>query len=849
MTSGQLGQGYSTQVLEFGWKEFFETGGGGEFLERLRRQWREEYEFTLIDSRTGITDSGGICTIMLPDMIVPVLVSNYQSIEGTVEVIARAQAARKNLAFDRPPAAILPILSRFESRAEYETAQEWLDFSAERVKPFYNDWLPTGFNPRRALERTKLPYVTFFSFGEKLPALIDSTSDPESLGYALNVVSLLIEQKLENAELILSGATEEITESPSRNTPHDDVEEPAARERAARLFLSYSEEDGEVARQIARSFREYNFEVFTSQEQRDGAYIKRIEEELQRATAFVVLLSPQYLASPWSRMERELAIQRELDLQAADSDFLFIHVLQVADTPYANSGFLRRYDWYDLTDQGNTDQMLDALVGRIEPRNSGPTYSFRDRHEELDRVLNGLTNAGGPHFWVIVAPPQLGKTWFLDRLSAQITDAGQGFTQWVTRLIDLREQPLERRGDANALLAQLFGPLIGDQHAVPRNIARGISRDRKSYLCLLDSAELLTEETVKMLRTQLSSIYRYVQEAGNSDVRLALVVATRREQGWRGVAPYPRLSVLSMTEFSVETVLQALRGLAAATGRTFSDAYLQRNAERVHSLSEGLPALLAPCIRWIQEEEWLETDRLETEELFAEIAHPYVQERLLSPDSLYPEANERPHRWGQRSPGEPLYAVTKALRLLVPYRLFTQSHLRHHMEADSDFAETVDGLQWSVEDIWGAISGSSLLLRPLDEPWQEIYPAIRRLLYRYFYQTAEAQALAHHEARKFVEVWADSQTGREQVVGLLESLWHEAYELRLSRAADMEERLSDSARKLSLALRESSAYTITELRAFAAKRMRDDEEFQQAVDNIDGLFDRLTSIILVQSTE
>jgi Mrp family chromosome partitioning ATPase len=72
MTSGQLGERYSSKVLDFDWKEFFRDARGGEFLERLRRQWREEYEFTLIDSRTGITDSGGICTIMLPDMIVPV---------------------------------------------------------------------------------------------------------------------------------------------------------------------------------------------------------------------------------------------------------------------------------------------------------------------------------------------------------------------------------------------------------------------------------------------------------------------------------------------------------------------------------------------------------------------------------------------------------------------------------------------------------------------------------------------------------------------------------------------------------------------------------------------------------
>jgi hypothetical protein len=604
------------------------------------------------------------------------------------------------------------------------------------------------------------------------------------------------------------------------------------------LFLSYAEEDGEFARQMAALLRERGFEFYNWQGRRGGRFIGEIERDLGRADAFIALMSPHFLASPWCRMERELAIAREQDLRAADPEFTFIYVVKVADTPYADGGFLRNYDWLDL---GSRDEMLEALVSRLIPGDgtgseAGGTSLFRNRREELDRVLHGLTNVGGPHFWLVVAPPQLGKTWFVDRVSAEITD--QGPAQWVTRLVDLREQPAGQRADARALLALLFRSLIGGEQATPRNIARGISRSGKSYLCLLDSAELLGEETVYALRSQLGSIYRFVQDAGNTDVRLAVVVATRREAEWRGVAPDPRLTALSLTEFRIDIVLQALRDLAEAMSRTFGLAFYQRNAKRVYDLSEGLPALLVPCLQWMRDEEWLEPHRLETEALFELIAHPYIQERLLSQNSLYPEAGERP--------AEPLYALVQAFRLLVPYRLFTQSHLRHHMVSDPEFAEALEVTRWSVEDLWGAISGSALLRRPLDEPWQEIHPAIRRLLYRYFYRSDEDRALAHREARKFVEVWAESQPGKEQVIGLLESLWHEACELRLRGdvgLAEVETRLSGSARTLSLALRPSQAYTVRELRAFAAERLRNDEEFGQQVAGIVGLFNRLASII------
>jgi hypothetical protein len=621
------------------------------------------------------------------------------------------------------------------------------------------------------------------------------------------------------------------------------------------LFLSYAEEDWEFSRQITAMLRELGIDVYNWQGRRGGQFIREIERAINRADGFIALMSPHFLDSQWCRDEWEFALQREHDLQASNPDLVFIFVLKVADTPPTAGGFLRGRDWLDMTSQGDKDAMTAALVDRlmpaIEPEPARPASDsvgrvaslFRNRRDELDRVLHGLTNAAGPHFWLVVAPPQLGKTWFLDQLRAEIPGANQA---WGTKLVDLRVPPAGRRRDTRSLLAQLFGPLIGDEQATPRIIAREICRSRRSYLCLLDSAELLAGETVRELRADLGTIYRYVQEARNSDVRLAFVVGTRHEQGWRGVTPDPRLSVLPLTEFKIDVVLQALSDLAIAMGRTFSLPELQVNAGRIYNLSEGLPALLVPCLDWIRREEWLEPDRLETGELFAEIAHPYIRDRLLSPDSLYPETDEDPR---PEQPGEPLRTLEHAFRLLAPYRLFTQSHLRFHVGADRVFAMDVENLDWSVENMWVAISGSALLRRPLDEPWQEIYPAIRRLLYRYFYRSSEDQALAHHEARKFVEVWADRQAGKEQVIGMLESLWHEACEVVLSQAAEPAERLSDSARTLSLALRPSEAYTVTELRAFAADRLGNDEEFRRVLDANAGLFNRLSSIVRTPATE
>jgi hypothetical protein len=620
------------------------------------------------------------------------------------------------------------------------------------------------------------------------------------------------------------------------------------------FFLSYAEEDWEDARQVTAMLREHGIYTWNWHDHRGGRFIEEIENAIKQADGFIALMSPYFLASQWCRDEWEMAFQREHDLRAVNPGQVFFYVLEVADTPPHEAGFLRGRDWLDMKSQGMKGETLAILVARLippgEPRGGGgadhstaPALGqgvslFRNRQDELDSVRRGLANMAGPHFWLVIAPPQLGKTWFLDQLNAEI--AGSQAPRWQTQLVDLRMLPAEQCRDPGSLIARLFAPLIGGGRALPLTIARQICRSRKSYLCLLDGGELLPEETVDQLRSELGIIYQYVQEARITDVRLALVVAARGEQGWRGVAPDPRLSVLPLTEFKINVVLHALNDLAIGTGRTLSLPELRRVAERVHDLSEGLPALLVPCLEWIQSQEWLETEALETGALFSEIAHPYIEKRLLARDSLHPEAADARQ---PGSAGESLRALTEALRLLAPYRMFTQAHLRHHAEFDPPLAAAMATLDWSVERLWGAISGCALLLRPLDEPWQELCPAIRRLLYRYFYSSVQERSRVHHEARKFVEVWARELKGKEQVIGLVECLWHEACEVRLTRGAEMTERLCDSAGKLSRALKPSEAYTVAELRVFAADRIRNDREFRQVLNDNVGLFSRLASIV------
>jgi hypothetical protein len=87
---------------------------------------------------------------------------------------------------------------------------------AEWFKVYYADWLPADVSPLQIIERTKLPYIGYFSFGTQMPAAIEGTSDPESLGFAYNVAATIISGEFQGVER-LTASVPKTDGQPSRS--------------------------------------------------------------------------------------------------------------------------------------------------------------------------------------------------------------------------------------------------------------------------------------------------------------------------------------------------------------------------------------------------------------------------------------------------------------------------------------------------------------------------------------------------------------------------------------------------------------------------------------------------------
>jgi internalin A len=202
ISSGLRDESYFKKVRDFSVDDFYETGGGI-IIENLRDEWKKYYDFILIDSRTGITEIGGICTVQLPDKIVLLFTATEQGFEGTLDIAKRATKAQQKLPFDRQKLLFIPIPTKFDVQAEYKLSQHWLDIFAKDLLDIYKIWLPILVNPRDFLEKTKIPYVSYFSFGEKLPVIEQGTNDPTGLGYAYENLAALIASDLEQVESLI----------------------------------------------------------------------------------------------------------------------------------------------------------------------------------------------------------------------------------------------------------------------------------------------------------------------------------------------------------------------------------------------------------------------------------------------------------------------------------------------------------------------------------------------------------------------------------------------------------------------------------------------------------------------
>ncbi len=412
LSAGRQNRDYSAAVCSLDWDNFYDRLGGGRFFRAMRDDMKQNYDYVLIDSRTGLSDVADICTIELPDVLTICFTLSDQSIEGAANV-ARQISGRYR---DRN-IRVLPVPMRIE-----DGEKEKLDVGRALARMKFEGF-PAGMTPEASAvywASVEVPYKPFYAFEETLATFGDDPGSPASL--------------LSSFERITDSITAgEVT---------------AMRPIAEELRLQYK--DAYARRQPASSTQ-----VYLSYVPEDRMWADWIEAVLTRA-GFRVLPRSTVLTGGGGLGEMHGSIQAERELQVAP------RAVAVLSSAYLHSADARSI-WKTLSSADTADmhrQLIPVRVSEIritEPFNEHPAVNLArmDAAQATAKLLWALdrpaqpqsrsgTQAEEPRF-----PGTIPPVWNVPARNADFT--GRGAT------LELLRDKLAGGGRAVVVAQALYG--------------------------------------------------------------------------------------------------------------------------------------------------------------------------------------------------------------------------------------------------------------------------------------------------------------------------------------------------------------------------------------------------------
>ncbi len=203
--AGKQDASYGVRVNAFDWEGFYTRLGGGILLEAVKTSLRRSYDFILIDSRTGVSDTSGICTIQMPDELVVCFTLNRQSIYGASAAARLAFLSRHGLD-GKPTLKIWPV----PMRVEY-AEKERMELASELARARFSG-LMTHLHPENEdIYWGEIPvsYEAYYAYEEVLASFRDRPRLRSSLLASIEMIAGYIVGEPLERKAVLSEASRE----------------------------------------------------------------------------------------------------------------------------------------------------------------------------------------------------------------------------------------------------------------------------------------------------------------------------------------------------------------------------------------------------------------------------------------------------------------------------------------------------------------------------------------------------------------------------------------------------------------------------------------------------------------
>ncbi|XXT17449.1 tetratricopeptide repeat protein [Sorangium sp. So ce429] len=354
LLAGRLDRTYGDRLAGFHWQDFYSRTEGSAAVEALREKLVESADVVLIDSRTGLTDIGGICTIQLPDGVVLFTAPNHQSFEGTERVAhAIARAPEKERASRGKPRVWLAV-SRVPLVEESYLADGWFGEQSKLFDKGVEEGLWLKEDHTDGIRAHVLPHRARWGFEEKVlreGGMVDP-KDPLVLAYEELTGTLLRWLRKESVPI-----KPPITDASTTSGPKDIVtlqtEAAAAEQRGDPLGLAITLH--ELAEELGKANRheeairktEQAIGIFLSR----GAYAEHARALLKLGELLFRANRPKEAEEP---LRKSLAVARQIDEKLVEAGAL----AYLAITTFVEGS---EQEAADLLTQ------LDAVASRFNP--------------------------------------------------------------------------------------------------------------------------------------------------------------------------------------------------------------------------------------------------------------------------------------------------------------------------------------------------------------------------------------------------------------------------------------------------------------------------------------------------
>jgi tetratricopeptide (TPR) repeat protein/cellulose biosynthesis protein BcsQ len=420
LSDEQIGR-YGEELRRFDWLDFYFSWSGELFFEWLRQTFLDRYDAILVDSRTGVTEMGGICAYQLADIIVALCAPNLQNLEGTQAMVRHFLSEQVRGVRNGRPVEILIVPARVDQ--EDTNLQRTFE---QRFEERFSSYLPAalaGHDLR--LWDMQIPYEPRYAFDEQV--VTDPSRAKERRGLAASYAKLLQAIALLAPEQSALAALRPIPIKDGEQRPRVPVEtryDPTRRFAGADVYVSFGRGSENHARQIQQSLLREGLTVEMSPEPRgqEASYTRAASDLVQAARVGLVLVGQE---NDWSKWR-----QREIDqlLTPGGQRSVYTVLLPGASRnqippPLSNSPMV------DIS-SGSADlnSLLAAIrVSNVQPeavpstssivqRNPYPGMApFREldhdvyfgRESEVDDMLDRLRVHGACS---VVGPASIGKT-------------------------------------------------------------------------------------------------------------------------------------------------------------------------------------------------------------------------------------------------------------------------------------------------------------------------------------------------------------------------------------------------------------------------------------------------------